>query len=224
MTEYIFSSNDYYTLINNGEVDEFKKKLSQDEWSITHNLPSLAANIVYHNKIDMMKILMVDFGFLIDNDFIEKHCNSISFEMLQFLTEMTNINYLETMKKENLTVLFHHAFINKNIEMIKLLLQYGFDINTFDMYFMFKHKLNDNYYDVLKFLLENNLSLKFVDEELKKILIKDEKVKIIHLMVEHGINFNTLNNVTLSGKFNNFYNLLVDLDIDPKVIAYITST
>ena len=73
-------------------------------------------------------------------------------------------------------------------------------------------------------MIDNGLDLDFIDQKILVKLVKSERTDILKILFDHGIDVNILNNLTPTQDFNKYYDLLIDLDIDPKKIAYIIAT
>lgn len=221
--------------INNCNENEFCEFLSNAEHSI--KLPEYSSDqdmsferimfdvaviIVRLNKINMMKILLHDYNFDIshDDNWIIEYCGECgSVDMMILLLEHNNINMTDS--NEILCQVMENACEGNNYPIIKMLLEYGFDLNILD-YNQFTQIISENNLDIVKLFIEYGINVKYQNNRALYIAIKNKHYDMVILLLQNGADTNDVN-LRFSNQQDNettkFINLLIENNID--IVAWL---
>ena len=187
-------------------------------------LEKVAHDVMMHNRTDLLKILISEIGFKFTDSFIETYLyNNFFIDSIQQVMDILGDEFIESLDKRILYKICAKEFSVGHNTTLKKLLNFGHNINdiitkTFISMYLSREM---NCINVLKFMLENNLDLKIFDKEMLTTLIRWKRFDIFNLLIEYGINIDVINNINVPIEFSKNYDLLVDLNIEPKKIAYI---
>ena len=185
--------------------------VSSDFWEITP-----VVNACYNNNLDIMKLLIRSYYDIYKTDYkgdtlLHSACNTvnININIIKYLIEECE---MEINKKNNEGMTpFHYACWcstegKTDVRVLKYLLDKGAKINDKDINdrnplycAMFNSFLiDDNNYDVVKFLLENGASTNttfdhYIGCTLLDFVCTHGQLNIIELLYEHGVDFRSEN-------------------------------
>jgi hypothetical protein len=212
----------YDHIIISGSIDDFRKKLQIDDYALDHQMNWLVDNIIRYDQVAMMEMLIYEFGYVVSEDFIKRYALKLASrnEMKQLLANAIGKSFLELLDSDTLCEIFKMAYKNNNINMIIELINFGFIVNGEDAKDMINES-TDLHYDILKIILDHGLKIDFIDEDTLKYLIQNRCYKIIKLLFQYGVDFDCLNKIAIPKEHDDMYNLLVDLEINPKIISFL---
>jgi hypothetical protein len=127
----------------------------------------------------------------------------------------------ELLDHNNLCVIFASAYAKNDIDTIVKLINFGFNINGDSVLYIIKYYSNDTHSDILKIILNHGFNLNLVGQGLLKHFIQNRCHNIIKLLFQYGVNFDCLNKIAIPKEHDDMYNLLVDLEISPKIISFL---
>jgi len=220
-------------IISYNLIDEFahvldKKKHSQDK---LYDIASCL--IIYSNETfqvkelpNFWKILILDHGFEISNRFIMTHYVKIARYRLDVLfIDILGDKFFVNLDYDAIGKIIFVEHSQGRTEIITKIIEQGFDINNIRKWVKERivEKSNGKKLKILKLMLDNGLNLEFVDKNLISRLIWTEHINTLKLLEDHGIDITLVNDVKIPPKFNNYYNFLLDLGVEPNKITYIMS-
>ena len=179
-----------------------------------------------HTSIIIMEILIAEYNFILDKEFMEYAKCFIDTSMLLLFNKYFDL----TIYIKEIGYMFKNLCANENADDIKKFLIMGFDIDNLILV------TNSNNYketawhgaiisytpDILKYLLEYSQDFKKYELEMIIDCVRMKRHKHLELLLDYGINLELINNITVSPNRSiiNIYKLLSSHGIDPeKLIA-----
>ena len=209
-------------------ITKNKMEISEDLFKINFVKTVAAFLLIYpYKNITKIEILITDYGFVLDKNFLECGRNYCTmdllilfhkyFDLAQYINEIANI--------------FQKICFNISIDGIKQFITMGFNITDLI------NLTNDNKYeatvwyaaienedpDILKYLLEQNVNFKKHELEMVKQCVDIDGDKHLKLLINYGVNLEFLN-IVPNERTMNIYNLLASNGLGPeKIITLFTS-
>lgn len=218
----------YINLVKNCSENELRDFLSKNQpksanISLEAVMFNVAITIIRYDKINMMKVLLHDYNFDITcrNNYIMNYCGEYgSVDMLTLLLEYNNISMTDS--NEILQSVMKSAYDKNNYPIVKMLLEYGFDLNTLN-YDWFILTITNNNLDIVKLLIEYGVNVTYQDNLALFTAIKYNHYDIIVLLLQNGANVNDINRRFSNQQDNNkikIIKLLNENNID--IVAYLS--
>jgi len=214
-------------IIGKNLVDEFRSELHEVNYNQSE-LESIATKIIIQHKPILMKILLTEFNFKLTNDFIKNYAETMDHNMFETIIDISGDSFLEELNYEALSAIFMQELMNYHPNsIIYKLINFGFDANKVSprnksdiIRYSTYHR---DAHNILKLILDNGFNLDFVNQNILIYLIIHNRLDIITMMINYGLDVNILNQITIPKYFHDNYIQLIDLGIDPEKIAYTLS-
>ncbi|AYV85197.1 MAG: hypothetical protein Satyrvirus6_29 [Satyrvirus sp.] len=181
--------------------------------------------IVSYDKPGFLNILIEQFEFELTSEYVKNNIIHISFseKLFDAINNLFGTNIWENLDTGILKEIFKKAYRICEINILKKLIDFGFNINnltTSDKIYLLEITV-DYHYDVLQFLIDNGFGLEFIDNKILAKLIYVINPKILKLLAENGVNLGKINSMNIPEHLDKYYNLLMEMNIDPKIIVTI---
>lgn len=221
MTSYKYTYSDYVKVIFEGSNVKLKEMLHNDSQTVKDRLIYLVRYTILIDDIDVMKILVNDFGFPITTQFIRTYYTSMSLEMMELFDQITgkmNLKYIDENELVNLAV----NAIQKNIvPLLEKIINNGLDINKIKPKFFWSD--TNEYLDALEFVLDNGYHLDHFSPMIINKMIQDGAIESIKLLIKNGYDIEIINKIILPDDFVEKYTALIGLGLDTEHITYALS-
>ncbi|AYV85064.1 MAG: hypothetical protein Satyrvirus2_75 [Satyrvirus sp.] len=221
----IIESDHFEEILIKKNINEFIKVVQNLKNRDQATLSLVAFYVLsFRETLDMLHILINQFGFVLTDDFLKKYVMLLSRpENKKIIKDMLGIDIWNFADDHALRYIFMIACGQNDIQTISDLINFGFDINGLpyndkkDLLMDINYK---NRYDTLQFIIDNGFDLNFVDDTMLFKYIKNCDFEMLKVLTANGVDFARIHKFDFPKEFNETYNLLVDLNLDPKSISY----